>query len=116
MKQRAGENLVKQLLLLVVLVPVEPLLVELDHHLPKINSPLKISVSDPDSITSVDLYPDPYSESGTFINEQRIKEPNAYNQVKSHFNHYRYRYSNNPNLTFFAGNSVRSLCRTTPTR
>jgi hypothetical protein len=33
MKQKDGENLVKQLLLLVVLVPVEPLLVELDHHL-----------------------------------------------------------------------------------
>ncbi len=38
MKRRVGENLVKQLLLLVVLVPVEPLLVELDHHLPIGNS------------------------------------------------------------------------------
>jgi hypothetical protein len=63
MKLRAGENLVKQQLLLVVLVPVEPLLVELDHHLPKVNSPLQISVSDPDSITSVDPYP--VSESGS---------------------------------------------------
>ncbi len=38
MKLRAGENLMRQLLLLVVLVPVEPLLVELDHHLPIGNS------------------------------------------------------------------------------
>jgi hypothetical protein len=50
MKQRAGENLVKQLLLLVVLVPVEPLLVELDHHLPIINYEGS-SVADPDSLT-----------------------------------------------------------------
>ncbi len=61
----------KQLLLLVVLVPVEPLLVELDHHLPIVNSPFQISVSGPDSMKSVDPYPDPYSESGTCINEQK---------------------------------------------
>jgi hypothetical protein len=64
MKLRAGENLVKQLLLLVVLVPVEPLLVELDHHLPIVNSPLQISVSGPDSIKSVDPYPDPDPDQG----------------------------------------------------
>jgi hypothetical protein len=38
---------VKQQLLLVVLVPVEPLLVELDHHLPIINYEGS-SVADPD--------------------------------------------------------------------